>query len=100
EMDAATPIEIAAEGPLDLPDYARISIAFEVSEILEIAESTTTAGGFDISERRLDRSYVKDYDQLPGESPIFWPQRFDLSNWGLFGAHMARQRVGSAAVAF
>ena len=85
---------------LDLPDYARISIAFEVSEIVDIAESTTTPGGFDISERRLDRSYVKDYDQLPGERPIQWPQRFDLSNWGLFGARVDRQRVGSAAVAF
>lgn len=32
-MDTALTIEVTEEGPLDLPDYARISIAFQVSDL-------------------------------------------------------------------
>jgi len=93
-------MEIVEEGPAELANYARVSIALEVSEIIDVAEATTTSGELIVSRRRLLDPYLKDYDRLPGEGPMGWPQHFDLSNWGLFGAHIDRQRVGSAAVAF
>ena len=100
EMGNAGVVEIVEEGPARLLDYARISIAFQVSEIADVTEATTAGGGFAVSQRKLRQGYLKDYDQLPGAGPLQWPQRFDLSNWGLFAAYLAGRRVGGATVAF
>ena len=44
-------------------------------------------------------SYVKDYDAIH-DSPMRWPEQFDLSNWGFFSALSGTQCVGRAAVAW
>jgi GNAT superfamily N-acetyltransferase len=92
-------IEIVEETSTALVDYSRISIAFQVSEIVDVAASAT-GSGFSMSETALSLPYVKDYDAIAGEGPCQWPQRFDLSNWGLLAAHLGGQRLGGAAVAF
>jgi len=96
----ASLIEITEEESSALGRYARISSAFQVSEIVDVAESRDGLGGFDLSERKLSLPYPKDYDAIAGEGPSQWPQRFDLSHWGLFAARMGAQHVGAAAVAF
>ena len=52
-----------------------------------------------LTERGLPVPYTKDYDALPGEGPLRWPETFDVSRWGLFAARAGGRRVGGAAVA-
>jgi GNAT superfamily N-acetyltransferase len=48
----------------------------------------------------LPTSYTKDYDATGGDGPTQWPQRFDVSNWGLLAAYTGGERVGGATVAY
>lgn len=87
------PITAAAE-------LAYIPIAFEVESVFDVSARDGGLGGLVLSERRLDVPYVKDYDAAEGESPAQWARRFDVSNWGLIGAHSDGARVGGAVIAF
>lgn len=89
-------IEVSQEPATVLPEYAGIPIAFEVHEVFDV--TTEPDGRFQLTARRLPRSYVKDYDAI-GDSPMRWAARFDLSNWGFFSAVKGGQCVGRAAVA-
>lgn len=90
-------IEIRDESAATLAEYARIPIAFEVREIFDVA---TGGDCFVLTERTLDVPYVKDYDAIGAESPVHWPEHFDLSNWVFLAAYYEGRRVGGAAVAF
>jgi GNAT superfamily N-acetyltransferase len=93
-------IEVSEEPIADLTEYARIPIAFEVSQVFDVSVQETPRTGFVLSDRRIDGApYLKDYDAIEGEGPRQWAQRFDLSNWGLFVARIEGRRVGGAAVA-
>lgn len=87
------PMTVAAE-------LARIPIAFEVESVFDVSARDGGLGGLVLSERRLDVPYVKDYDALEGEGPAQWAGRFDVSNWGLIGAHSDGARIGGAVIAF
>jgi GNAT superfamily N-acetyltransferase len=90
-------IEVREES-IDLVEYARIPIAFEVTRILDVAGNADE--GVTLTQRRLESApYVKDYDAIPGERPQEWPQRFDLTHWGFFTARTGGRIVGAAAVA-
>jgi GNAT superfamily N-acetyltransferase len=78
-----------------LDDYARIPIAFEVCEVLDVIGEP---GSVRLQLRRLRAPYLKDYDAIDG-GPLGWSVRFDLSNWGFFSAFRNGQCVGHAAVA-
>ena len=79
-----------------LADYATISIGFEVDRVLEV--TADERGSFVLSERELSVPYSKDYDAIDG-GPERWPDRFDLSNWGIFLVRRDGIPVGGAAVA-
>ena len=88
------------EEPLNaLTEYASIPISFQVRRVLDLAVMDGGLGGFVLAERAVDAPYVKDYDALDGV-PMLWPERFDLSRWGLLGARADGRLVGGAAVAF
>lgn len=89
-------IDITEEPALDLAEYARVPIAFEVRAVLDVANDGR--GGFSLAERAIHPPYVKDYDAL--ERPSSWAERFDLTHWGWFVARTDGRRVGGAAVAF
>jgi GNAT superfamily N-acetyltransferase len=93
-------IGIAEELITALGNYADISIAFEVSRVLDVKAQDSGLGGLVLSERSPDVPYVKDYDAIKGEGPAQWARRFDVSSWGLFAARLEGRRVGGAAVAF
>ena len=88
-------IEINQDPATVLTAYADISIAFEVREVLDV--TTNPDGAFQLTPRRLPRSYVKDYDAV-GESPARWAERFDLSRWAFFSAFRDEHCVGRAAI--
>lgn len=64
-----------------LAEYAGLPIAFTVDRVLDVTNRNDGSGRFDLSERRLDVPYTKDYDAIAGEGPLQWGRRFDLSNW-------------------
>jgi ribosomal protein S18 acetylase RimI-like enzyme len=93
-------IEVREDSVAALAEYARIPIAYEVTEIFEVAARDDGLAGFVLMKRRLDSPYVKDYDAIEAESPALWAKRFDVSNWLFLAAHREGRRVGGAALAF
>lgn len=93
-------MEVIEESITVAPELARISISFKVESVFDVSAPDGGLGGLILSERRLDTPYVKDYDTAEGEHPAQWAVRFDVSNWGLIGAHSNGVRVGGAVVAF
>ncbi len=89
------PIEIVEQPISEIPEHAKVSIAFQVDAILHIEEAGNSLAFID---RRVDQPYVKDYDLL--EPPLTWSQRFDVSQWGLLAAFLDGRRVGGAVIAF
>jgi GNAT superfamily N-acetyltransferase len=89
------------EEQLDLLiEHARIPIAYLVDSIFEVAIIEGGLGGITLTERTVDVPYLKDYDAIRGEGPTRWPERFDISSWGLIAAFSDAERVGGAVVAF
>lgn len=84
----------AAIGMLD--EYARIPIAFAVTEVLDVAGE----GPFTLSARPVRTPYVKDYDADNRESLVSWVQRFDVSKRGLIVARLDDECVGGAVVVY
>ena len=71
-------MEIREESLSFLEEYARISIAFEVSRILDLSVRNSGVSGFELLERPVTPTVVKDYDAIPGNHPTDWARRFDL----------------------
>jgi GNAT superfamily N-acetyltransferase len=90
-------IRVVREAPHSFEEYSRIPIAFDVQAVLDVhASKSSGSSAFDLTERRLDIPYVKDYDTLPGEGPAAWSARFDTSRWAVFAAYVEHGRVGGA----
>lgn len=79
-----------------ISDYTRISIAFEVRSVLDVANDGS--GRFVLTERSVPTPYLKDYDAIAGNSPSEWQQQFRVSNLRVFIAEMNGQLVGGAIV--
>ena len=92
-------MEIREESLSSLEEYARVPIAFEVSRVLELTLRDGGSGGFELVERPVTPTFVKDYDAIPGNRPLDWARRLDLSSWGLLSARLAGECVGGAAIA-
>jgi GNAT superfamily N-acetyltransferase len=94
-------IEVGVESINDdeIHAYARIPISFEVTEVFDVAEGEHGSAPYTLSPRRLEASYLKDYDALGDEDPTTWATQFDVSKWGMFAARIDGQRVGGAVVA-
>jgi len=86
--------------PIDeLQRHGEISIAFEVLTVFDVELRSAGLGGILLAERPVDVPWVKDYDAADG-GPKRWSSRFDVSNWGLFGAYHDERRIGGAVIAF
>ena len=94
-------IEIRQVGTEALVRYAEIPGRFRVESVLHIEQIDGGLGGLAMTERPLDKPYVKEFDDLEEvDNPTTWPRRFDLTNCGLFLALDSDKPVGGAAVAF
>lgn len=92
-------IDVVEEDASALRDYARISIAFEVREVLDVTASPEETHRFSLTPRPVARPWVKDYDAIDG-GPAAWPAHFDVSLWTFFAARVSGERVGAATVVF
>jgi GNAT superfamily N-acetyltransferase len=93
-------LEIRKIGAEQLGLYTGIPIAFEVRSEYEIELMKNGLGGITLHERPVDPAYIKDYDAYEDGSPLFWPERFDISNWGIFFGFERESPIAGAAVAF
>ena len=93
-------LRVIEERPETLSAYARVPIAFEVRSRLRVEPVRGGLGGLSLVEEEVDPPYVKDYDAIEGEGPASWPERFDLSRWGILSAVEGERRVGGAVVAW
>jgi GNAT superfamily N-acetyltransferase len=92
-------IDVVQENASVLSEYARISIAFEVREILDITARPSASGRFTVTPRPVAAPWIKNYDAIDN-GPAVWASQFDVALWTFFGARVAGQRVGGAAVVF
>lgn len=83
-----------------LTTYSKIPISFEVKSKLIVDLLNDGLGGIVLHEEEVIPPYVKDYDEIKGEGPIRWLERFNTSNWVLFLAREEGILVGGATVAF
>lgn len=78
--------------------YETISISFRVKEIYTLVDSPSESIGVTLKKELLTEPYLKDYDAY--EKPTTWSQKWNLSNWGFFGAYENNILIGCAAVAW
>jgi GNAT superfamily N-acetyltransferase len=91
---------IEAIRPNDLAEYAEVPMVCNVDSMLVVEEIDGGLGGLRLSERPVKIPYTKNYDAYADGGPLDWPQRFDISQWGLWIARDGGQTVGGAAVAW
>ena len=82
-----------------LEEYAAIPISFVVDRILEVTMADGGLGGMSLTETAIADHYVKDYDAIEDAGPARWPERFDISGWGLVWGRRNGARVGGAVIA-
>jgi len=82
-----------------LPEYSRIPISFEVHSILDVRLADRGLKGVTLSEQRVEKPWIKDYDSHKDEGPMRWPRRWDISNWGIISAFLGDSRVGGCVIA-
>ena len=80
-----------------MSEYGTVPSSFTIVETLDVgpAQGDTLPT---LKSRRLASPMVKDYDASPGDAPVDWAARFDLSDWRFLAARMDGQRVGGAAM--
>ena len=93
-------VRIEHESPSHVAEYARVSIAFDVHETLEVSASDFDVEGHALRPRPVRAPCAKDYDRVPGNHPTEWPRRFDMSSWTILAAWDGETRVGGAVVAW
>jgi hypothetical protein len=84
--------EIVEESLDKLAGYGDIPIRFEVRSTFEVEGGDP--GTAVLVEHTVEHPWVKDYDAIKGEGPVSWPERWDISNWGLLVAYAAGRRPG------
>lgn len=97
---AGAPVEIVEVGVEALARYATVPIGFEVRSALRVHALEAGGDAALPAEEPIAPPYWKDYDAPPDGGPERWPERFDVSTWGLFLAEARGAPVGAAAVAF
>src|SRR5215470_1803566 len=85
--------------PAALSEHAAIPIAFVVDRVLEVRLLDGGLGGMSLTQTAVTDPYLKDYDAIEGAGPQHWPERFDVSTWGLITARRDGATVGGAVIA-
>ena len=91
-------VAIVPASPAAFHEYARIPIAFEVRSRLRLPPADADLTRFRLEEDPVSPPHVKDYDAIPGQNPLDWPRRYDVSPWTVFLASQEDQTVGGAVL--
>lgn len=93
-------IKIQQEKLEFLDQYMKIPISFEVNSVYTIIPDTTEFFAFELQERKINKPYIKNFDENISETPLSWGEKWDISNWGLFSAREGETLVGVSAIAW
>lgn len=95
-------IEVREESPTlaTLVEYGKVSIAFLVESRYRVEPVRNGLGGWALTEEPVEHPYVKDYDELKGEGPSRWANRWDTSHWGILSTFDGPKRIGGAVIKF
>lgn len=74
-------IDISLAGPDCLPEYATVSIAFEVRALLRPVLLDNGLGGIALCQEPMQPPYLKDYDASEEGGPEGWAREWDLASW-------------------
>ena len=88
------PIKIIEESIETLTEYEKVPIAFWVRSRFLVGLNDS---GPTLIEEPVN-PYIKDYDAYG--PPSQWPERFDVSQWGIFAAFDGKNRIGGATAAW
>ncbi len=91
------PTQIRVELPETIAAYGSVPIAFRVESQLRVVPQEGGLAGLLLVEESVHPN-IKDYDAITG-GPARWPDRWNLSGWGILAAFENGRRVGGAAVA-
>jgi ribosomal protein S18 acetylase RimI-like enzyme len=91
-------LDIQEHGADRLAEYATVSIAFRVAEVLDLDAISADPSAARIPTRPVAPPYIKDYDSVAGDAPLDWPARFDVSRWMFLAALADGKRVGCATM--
>ena len=86
-------VRLIVESASCLADYGSVPIAFEVRERLDL-DGVEKLGTLSVRS-----PFTKDYDQIAGNRPIDWADRWDLRRWRFAGAFAGDERIGGIALA-
>jgi len=82
----------------DIDAYANLPVAFEVRSIFEVIGETLA--DLRLVEKNVETPWLKDYDEVPEQTPRAWPKRWALRDWKLLGGYRDQQLCGGCLVAF
>jgi len=91
-------LEIIEISPDQIQLYAAIPIAYKVKSIYQVTLIDKGLAGFIMTEVKIKKPYVKDYDAYEDGGPERWLKRFDVSNWGFYIAKEKDTVKGGVAV--
>jgi GNAT superfamily N-acetyltransferase len=89
-------VDVVQESQPSVAIYASVPIAFEVREVMRIADGGVSR--YRLTPEPVSEPWIKNYDVV--DPPAEWPARFDISHWMFFAALADGARVGGAAVVF
>lgn len=92
-------MKVLVEAITVLSEYGKVPIAFRVTSRFRVEPIQSGLGGLALVEEPVP-PYVKDYDAIAGEGPEHWPERWDISRWGVLSAFDGGERVGGAVMAW
>jgi GNAT superfamily N-acetyltransferase len=83
-----------------LEDYVSVRSEYVAKRVLRFALVDGGLSGMSLLEEPLGAEFVKDYDDIEGETPLDWLDfGWDLSGWVMLSAFEDGRRVGGAVVA-
>lgn len=82
--------------PDKLNIYASIPMSFWVNSIYRIEPMDEGLSGLRLVEQPIQTPWIKDYDS--DESPLDWPKRFNLKDWGIFILFQDNTPAAGAAI--
>jgi ribosomal protein S18 acetylase RimI-like enzyme len=91
-------LQFREQPPEFIRHYGAVPVAFDVRERMAIDMIGSDSGDVRLSRCAVQSPYAKDYDALPGNSPLDWAERWDLSKWCLCAAFFEGQHIGGAAI--
>jgi GNAT superfamily N-acetyltransferase len=92
-------VQVEEINPTQLNEYATIPSRLWVRTVLQPELLQGGLEGIRLHEIAVEEPYIKDYD-VYGETPVDWPEKYTVKNWGFFLAKYNGSPVGAAAVAY